>query len=196
MRVSTTMTSTLHRTPLCAALLTASIAATLPAAAAPSAHAEAAAQISWDGGYGYNWGGWAVGLNRTWTYTFYFRLRASNGTLISAPAPHRGWTGGSSYSRSFHSSFDPVVHGWSACARFEIRHGTTDSSPLVANPLECYPQWSLTGPPPAQDESTAPAAPTDTTTTPAAASTMDRGPSGDMQTSTAPATETGSTPEP
>lgn len=84
----------------------------------------------------YAWGGYVVNLRSSRTYRHEFRLRGSSGVLIEREVAIT-YPGRTSYSRNFEDFSDVFVHGNQACTRYEIRHGTTPTSPLVANPLIC-----------------------------------------------------------
>jgi hypothetical protein len=109
----------------------------------------------------YGWKGNAVGMNRTWTYSWHIELR-KNATVIEAHNKENFGGTTSTSTPSYQTFIDPRVYGSKPfCVTFNLHHGSSNATPLDSTDTNCYPHQNIAAPPSA----TAPATPPTTTTT-------------------------------
>jgi hypothetical protein len=118
---------------------------------APPAHAgigTTGVSITEDSFFTAHWKGWAVGLNRSWSYSWRIELTPHAGSsAVVEDHSKENFSGATSTTTPSYSTFvDPRVWGPGyRCAEFKLHHGTTNAGPLVDSSYDCSNQPAALG---------------------------------------------------
>lgn len=87
-----------------------------------------------------HWKGYAVSMNRSWTYSWHIELTPnSRSSAVVEEHSKEGFSGTTSTSTPSYRTFvDPRI--WPVdypCAEFTLHHGTTNASPVVSSWKDC-----------------------------------------------------------